>query len=177
MKNARLSVLAVSLLALAACGGTNEPLDIPTGDHYDRQMARLHDGQSILGDDGLTLFGGDGDAEEQPGSGIGVNGFLWRASLDTVSFMPVSSADPFGGVILTDWYTAPATPNERFKVNIYILGRQLRSDGVRVSIFRQSRDAAGGWVDAPVDAETERAFENTILSRAREFRVASGAAS
>ena len=105
------------------------------------------------------------------GGGIGVNSYLWRASLDTVRFMPLASADPFGGVIITDWYSPPDTPNERFKVNLYILGRQLRADGVRVSVFHQHRDAANNWAEAPVDANTGTDLENAILTRARELRL------
>ena len=71
------------------------------------------------------------------GPGIGVNSYLWHASLDTVSFLPLASADPFGGVIITDWYSPPATPNERFKVNVFILNRELRADGVKATVFRQ----------------------------------------
>ena len=105
------------------------------------------------------------------GSGIGVNSFLWHASLDTVSFMPLASADPFGGTIITDWYSPPETPNERFKINIFILGRDLRADGVRARVFRQNKDASGQWVDAAVDQTTGTGIENAILSRARQIRM------
>ena len=117
-----------------------------------------------------TLFGGD-TPTGGGGSGIGVNSFLWRASLDTISFMPLSSADPFGGVIITDWYSPPETPRERVKLNVYILGRELRADGLRVSVFRQTR-ANQPWQEAKVDPETVRDIENAILKRARELRIA-----
>jgi len=117
-----------------------------------------------------TLFGGD-EQTGGSGGGIAVNSYLWRASLDTMSFMPLSSADPFGGVIITDWYTPPETPNERVKVNIYILDRQLRADGLRISVFRQAR-GDGTWRQATVDPETVRDIENAILRRARELRIA-----
>jgi hypothetical protein len=111
--------------------------------------------------------------EDQAGGagGIGVNNLLWRASLDTVSFMPLVSADPFGGVIITDWYTPPSAPDERFKINIYILGRALRADGIRASVFRQQQQG-GGWVDAPVALNTSTDLENAILTRARQMRLA-----
>ncbi len=106
------------------------------------------------------------------GPGIGVNSFLWHASLDTVSFMPLASADPFGGVIITDWYSPPTSPNERFKVNVFILGRELRADGVKTSVFRQKRDEkTGGWVDVEVDKNTAGDLENAILNRARQMRL------
>jgi hypothetical protein len=104
-------------------------------------------------------------------AGVGVNSYLWRATLDTVSFMPLASADPFGGVIITDWYSPAQTPNERFKVNVFILGRELRADGVRCTVFRQTRNAEGQWADAPVDQKTGIDIENAILTRARQMRL------
>src|SRR3546814_10825095 len=100
---------------------------------------------SILGEDRLSLGGEGNERPDASGgdSGIGVNSYLWRASLDTVSFMPLASADPFGGVIITDWYSPPQATNERFQINVYILGRDLRADGVRAAIFRQLIDQIG----------------------------------
>jgi hypothetical protein len=103
------------------------------------------------------------------GSGIGVNAFLWRGALDTIAFMPLASADPFGGVIITDWYSPPGTTGERFKATIYILSRDLRSDGVRVNLFRQVMQN-GQWVDATVSGDTVGDIENKVLDRARRMR-------
>jgi hypothetical protein len=108
---------------------------------------------------------------------LGVNSFLWHATLDTLSFMPLQSADPFGGVIITDWYSAPATPNERMRVTIYILDRRLRADGIKIAVFRQTHADPGGWVDAQVNPDTANKLEDAILTRARELRLASGAGS
>ncbi|MCB9948564.1 MAG: DUF3576 domain-containing protein [Rhodospirillaceae bacterium] len=157
-------------LILAACSGGEE--DFP-----DRRRQPTAPGSVFGGSGGITLFG-SGDSESQPddsGGGIGVNSFLWRASLDTVAFMPIASADPFGGVIITDWYTPPATPDDRFKLNVFILDRQLRADGIRVAVFRQVRDGTGEWIDAAVEPGTVTAMEDAILARAREIRVASSA--
>jgi hypothetical protein len=117
------------------------------------------------------LFGNAPQEGQGGGAGVGVNSFLWRASLDTVSFMPLASADPFGGVIITDWYSPPDTPDERFKVNVFILGRDLRADGVRASVFHQKKDTMGQWNEAAVDANTATGLENAILTRAREIRL------
>lgn len=122
------------------------------------------------------MFGGRGNNNNggngQGGpAGVGVNSYLWRASLDTVSFMPLASADPFGGVIITDWYSPPDTPDERFKMNVFILGRELRADGVRATVFHQRRNAAGQWAEAPVDQTTGTDVENAILTRARQMRL------
>ncbi len=109
-------------------------------------------------------------AGEEAGAAIGVNAFLWRASLDTLSFMPLESADPFGGVIITDWHSDAATPNERFKATVYILDTRLRADALAVSIFRQQL-VAGQWQDADVNPDTGIQIENAILRRARELRL------
>ncbi|HEX6843348.1 MAG TPA: DUF3576 domain-containing protein [Stellaceae bacterium] len=123
----------------------------------------------------MGLLFGSGDKKSDTGqggpSGVGVNSYLWRATLDTVSFMPLASADPFGGVIITDWYSPSETPNERFKMNVLILGRELRADGVRATVFRQKRDASGQWADAPVEPQTGIDLENAILTRARQLRL------
>src|SRR5690606_28265968 len=123
-------------LLLGACNA-----DLGGEEQYPRNRTRGDAGPqygertSVFGPGGL--FGSETTDDGSGGSGVGVNSLLWRASLDTVSFMPLVSADPFGGVIITDWYTPPATPGERFKVNVYILGRALRADGIRASVFRQ----------------------------------------
>jgi hypothetical protein len=135
-------------------------------------------GPKVQYEDQPGVFGAGGlfgpklpDDQAGGAGGIGVNNLLWRASLDTVSFMPLVSADPFGGVIITDWYTPPSAPDERFKINIYILGRALRADGIRASVFRQQQQG-GGWVDAPVALNTSTDLENAILTRARQMRLA-----
>jgi hypothetical protein len=129
-------------------------------------------GGGLFGGDGISLLGGKPSGGQGGGAGIGVNGLLWRASLDTLSFMPLASADPFGGVIITDWYTSPDSTTERFKATVYILDKELRADGVKVSIFRQEKRADGGWVDTVVSAETSTKLENAILTRARQLRIA-----
>jgi hypothetical protein len=118
---------------------------------------------------GVILFGED-DKEGRAGA-VAVNAFLWRASLDTIAFMPLASADPFGGVIISDWYAPPETPDERFKVNVYVLGRALRADGLKVTVFRQTNDGSGNWSDAVVGADVAKEFENAVLSRARQLRL------
>ena len=105
-------------------------------------------------------------------AGIGVNGYLWRATLDTLSFMPLASADPYGGTIITDWYANPEKPDERFNCTVYILDSRLRADGLKVAVFKQTRDAAGNWVDAAATAQTETDIENAILTKARQLRLA-----
>jgi hypothetical protein len=129
---------------------------------------------------GLMLGGcggipGMGGAKPTPAaqSGIGVNAFLWRATLDTLSFMPLANADPWGGVINYDWYTDPQTPNERFKATVFILDTRLRADALNVTITKEVRDAAGGWTGAPVAAQTETDLENAILTKARQLNLQS----
>mgnify|MGYP001262383499 FL=1 len=117
---------------------------------------------------------GTGEGARSEGSSISVNGYLWRASLDTISFLPLNTADPFGGVIITDWYTPPESPGERFKVNIYILDKALRADGLRVTVFRQRRTLGERWIEAKVNQKTGTDLENAILKRARQMRIKLG---
>ncbi len=140
----RISVLFVALI-LAACG-SDTPKDVDTG-------------STITSSSGGKMT-------------LGVNQYLWHATLDTLSFMPLQSADPFGGVVITDWYTAPEDPNDRMKVTFYILDRSLRADGLKISVFRQTHGADGAWTDAQVDPTTPTKLEDAILTRARELRLA-----
>ena len=163
------SLLFVASVLLAACSG-RQATDLPKS----REDAERERFGTIFGDD-LTFGGARRARPDEEASGIGVNSFLWRAALDTVSFMPVVSADPFGGTIITDWFTPGDQPNDRVKVNVYILDRQLRSDGVRAAVFRQAREPTGGWRDVQVARETNTQMENAILARARELRIAQDA--
>lgn len=115
------------------------------------------------------LFGKSRSGPEQ--SGIGVNSYLWRATLDTLNFMPVLSADPFGGTYVTDWHASPQNPGERFKIQVFILDTRLRADGIAVRVFRQTGSAVA-WSDAAVDPDTSLQIENAILTRARQLRIA-----
>lgn len=100
---------------------------------------------------------------------IGVNSYLWRASLDALSFMPLLQTDSAGGVIVTDWYANPANPGERVKVTVTILDQDLRADALRVAASRQVSQG-GSWVEAPVQAATVQKLEDIILTRARDLR-------
>ncbi|HEX4159350.1 MAG TPA: DUF3576 domain-containing protein [Rhizomicrobium sp.] len=140
-----LTVVLCGLL-VAACGSSSDTSDMTTGT------------TAISGNSGRIT--------------LGVNSYLWHATLDTLAFMPLASADPYGGVIITDWYSAPSNPNERMKLTIYILDRRLRADGLKVAVFRQTRSNEG-WVDAEVNSQTATKLEDAILTRARELRLAS----
>ena len=103
---------------------------------------------------------------------IGVNSYLWRAAIDTLSFAPLLSADSRGGVIVTDWYSRPTNPGERVRLTVSILDRDLRADALRVAASRQVNQG-GAWVNAPVTAATVQKLEDIILTRARDLRRAS----
>ncbi len=164
--------LGLLLLGVAGCASANPDTAYPKSNPYGGGGTYAKK-ESVFGEGGLDLFGG-GSAPEPggAGSGIGVNSFLWRASLDTISFMPLVSADPFGGVIITDWYAPVESPGERVKITVYILGRDLRADGIRASVFRQRLDGNGNWLDATVEKRTRVELEDAILTRARQLRVA-----
>ena len=161
-----LLVSAISLLA-ACSSATTDSKNYPK-DSYDERRLK---GGKLMGDGGVNLFDSGGKQDDKKSSGLGVNSFLWRATLDTLSFMPITSADPFGGTILTDWYEDPAAKGERFKVNVTILDDRLRSDGVRVSVFKQKLDENNAWRDSEVTKQAGIDLENAILTRARQLRI------
>lgn len=165
------ALCAFLALGLTGCGVIKGEAKYPTSSKREMDGGNNIYGkpESIFGEGGIM---GTKKKQDDPGAAaIGVNGFLWRAALDTVSFMPLASADPFGGVILTDWYVAPETPGERLKLNVFIMGRDLKSDGVKVKAFRQV-NSGGAWKDAQVAEDTIRKLEDAILTRARQLRVA-----
>lgn len=160
--------VALLLMAGLALGGCTPGTEFKE-DYSDPRNYGAGNRGSILGDSGPLISLGRGRAEQDQGGALGVNAFLWRGALETLSFMPLVSADPFGGVIITDWYQPPGSGGERFKATAYILGRQLRADGVRVSLFRQVQQG-GQWVDAAVSPTAANEFENKVLARARDLR-------
>ncbi len=163
-------VVLIAVLGLAACGGAK--VRGVADDEYQDYRTKGGEQGKLFGDQGLAIGigkGAGGPRPEEGGGALGVNAYLWRGALDTLAFMPLSSADPFGGVIITDWYQPPAGGGERFKATAYILGRQLRADGIRISVFRQVAQS-GQWVDAPVSPTTTSEIENKVLARARELR-------
>lgn len=133
---------------------------------------------SVAGLSGCGLFGSNtarassssNDLGRDETGGIGVNAYLWRAALATVNFMPLASADPYGGIINTDWYSNPAKPDERFKVTVYILDTRLRADGVSCAVFKEQK-VNGAWTTAAVSPDTNVQLENAILAKARELRL------
>jgi hypothetical protein len=150
MKTEKLNIYKVlaifaGVLALAACGG---------GSKYGSRDAGLPSYSTGKGAQATT-----------------VNRYLWAASLETLDFLPVLSADPIAGLIITDWFINPEAPGERFKTSVYILDSALRADALRVSVFRQERAEDGSWIDAAVNPATGREIENAILSRARQLRL------
>ena len=151
VRGASVALLAIGLISLAACGHkANGPAPYSAGGGF---------------------LGIGKPAAPPPVAGIGVNSYLWRASLDTLAFMPLASADPYGGVIITDWYVNPEKQDERFKATVYILDTRLRADGLNVTIFKQVSDGAGGWTSAPASDQTATDIENAILTKARQLRL------
>ena len=165
-----LTIVVIFGIGLAACAGSREVGQ----DEYTStgsQPTTLTATPGILGDSGISLGGQKARAgDDASAGGITVNAYLWRGTLDTLSFMPLVSADPLGGVVITDWWESNTSPKERFKANVYILSRQLRADGVKLSLFRQV-DQDGKWENRPVSDATVGSIQDRILARARELRV------
>jgi len=152
-KSLRVGAVALALVALGGCKIGNVRVHNPIHIKHHRVLRT----SMVLPPSNLTT--------------IGVNAYLWRAALDTVSFAPLVQSDPAGGVIVTDWYANPANPGERMKVTVAILDKDLRSDALRVTAARQVL-SAGVWTDAPVEAATVQRFEEVILTKARDLRQA-----
>jgi hypothetical protein len=161
------SIAVAGLLGLSGCGGSG-PTEATVNNP---ETMYLPGAQASADSHPLFQLGGAKSSGSVQGTGIQVNAYLWRATLDTLSFMPLASADPFGGVIITDWYSPPATPNERFKANAYILSQQMTANSIQVTLFHQVLQN-GQWVDAAVDPGTESGLEDRILSRAADLRAA-----
>ena len=134
---------------------------------------RLRTGGGLLGNDGLDVFGGDKKEASSGGFasiGMPINPYLWSASLETLSFMPLSSADPFGGTIFTDWYSSEANENERCKINVFISGAELKTQNLRVSsfceIFKNNK-----WLGIKTKSEDNIKLENAILNKAKKLKL------
>jgi hypothetical protein len=157
-------VLALPLLAACASGDVKAPEANPLPQDT-KKGPGLFSGES-----GNLLAAFRPNTSDGTGGGLGVNGYLWRSALESVSFLPIVQADSGGGVIVTDWYTDPQKPTERFKLNVLILGRSLRPEGVRVTVFKQEK-AGDVWKDTAPAPDTASALEETILTNARILRV------
>jgi hypothetical protein len=159
------ALLAFSV-SLASCSGIKteapevNPTDMPKGPGL------------LSGESGnlLDAFKGNKDGTGSGGGVIGVNIYLWRAALESIAFMPITQADSNGGVIATDWYSQPDQPTERVRANILILGKTLRADVLKVSLFKQQKKG-DSWQDVPVSQATVTSLEDNILTRARAIKV------
>tara|TARA_B100000029_G_C17334509_1_gene872942 strand:- start:15 stop:626 length:612 start_codon:yes stop_codon:yes gene_type:complete len=134
---------------------------------------RLRTGGGLLGKKPTNLADMFNNNNQTTGVGIGmpINPYLWKGSLETVSFMPLQSADPFGGIIITDWYTTPQNPNERCKLNIFIKGVELKTTNLKVNSFCQKIKEDGNWIDQKVNTENNIKLENAILNKAKKLRL------
>lgn len=175
-RRARLATAAAFAALLAACG------TVPEGDvseevfqsQEERERERIGSVADIFGVESVAGVN-VGSGRQQALSGTDVNRHLWRASLDTLSFLPIASTDPFTGLIATDWGPVRGAPDERFRVTAYVTDTTLDANALRVSVFREVRDG-GAWAPAPVEPEVSRQIEDAILVRARQIRLAEATA-
>ena len=132
---------------------------------------RLRTGGGLLGKKGGISLGTKEGNNAVSSIGMPINPYLWKGSLETISFMPLSSADPFGGIIITDWYSDGQTINERCKINIFIKGLELKTSNLKVNTFCQSFEN-NRWIDLPTDASQSAQLENAILNKAKRIKLA-----
>lgn len=162
----RILSLVLLLGIVTACNGKIERGNA----EYSPQTAedrRENDMKSLItkSNDPIVIYGGKKSSESGGGTGFS-GGYLWRAALDSISFMPLISVDSNSGVILTDWYASPKTPNEKFKFNILVLNSELQISSIKVNAFRQVQSVSGQWKSAEVSRELIRTVEDNILKRA-----------
>lgn len=173
MKPTGLTAFALATaLVVAGCG--NGSLAPAPGDDAADRIDPDEGGGGLGGQDGGLISDIPGLIGDDPNVGGGltpVNRHLWRASLDTLAFLPLASTDPFTGVVATDWAASPDAPNERFKVTSYVTGPVLSAQTLQVAVFREIRNPAGGWNTAPVSGVTARQLEDAILVRARQLKI------
>ena len=163
----RITILILLLSALSACSG----LDISENKNKNEDTGDT--GSFLTGADEQGIVLSDiGSPSSNKSAALPVNALLWRASLDIASFVPLADVDTFGGSILTEWYSLPSRPDERIKLAIFVLDRELRSDAIRVIVYVQRNDGVS-WVDAGQDIEMGTRLEELILTRAREIRASS----
>jgi len=148
-------------------GGTPEQERLALADAENR----LRSGGGLFGKKGgINLVGGDSKEQNAVSIGMPINPYLWKGSLETVNFMPLASADPFSGIIITDWYTDNNNPEERCKLNIFIKGAEMKTDNLKVNSFCQ-KFTNGKWVDQEVSIENNSKLENAILNKAKKIRL------
>lgn len=165
------SIVLLSIITFLA--GCSKELDIKGEFPKSQEDQRRERLGKLGGGDGIKLFGMDDSTGGGAGAdvGIGINSYLWRATLDTLSFMPLASADPFGGVVITDWYEDAKAKGERFKVNVLILDQQLHANALKVSVFKQAL-TNGVWRDVKPNEALGIDLENKILTSARNYKIA-----
>jgi hypothetical protein len=181
-----LTVFAPSFIFLNNCSLENAdivrapgPEDISLKRERERLERERERGQNDLDDENIVdqvfgnIFKGDSKNNNGGGAGIAVNTYLWRASLDTLSFMPLLSADPFGGVIITDWYSTSEKPKEKFKIVAYILDKSLRVDAIKIAVFKKIKNENGEWIDHKSNKVLKNKVEDAILTKARKFKIQS----
>ena len=179
MLNFGRTLLLFSLVAgLTACGGNQE-----SGEKRESKVVTTETREST--GDGIVIIGkrknqnqlsvarffGGGDDYDTT-SDLNVNQHLWRASVSTLSKLPLKNVDPYSGIIETEWYTPAGGQNEQVRTSVFILGPQLRTENIRVSVFVRERGEAGGWSIRPGNPSTATKVENVILRAARRSRVA-----
>lgn len=135
---------------------------------------RLRSGGGLLSKQGGINLLDMGNTDDQNRSSSlvinPINPYLWRATLETINFMPIASADPFGGIIITDWYSTQKNPKERCKLNIFIRGAELKTENLKVNSFCENK-INNDWVNSSIKNEDNIKIENAILNKAKKIKL------
>tara|TARA_B100001250_G_scaffold406794_1_gene426451 strand:+ start:1433 stop:1993 length:561 start_codon:yes stop_codon:yes gene_type:complete len=98
---------------------------------------------------------------------------LWRASLDTIDFMPLASVNYSGGIIITDWYGNNQTTNENIKISIRFLTNEIRSDALDIKVFKKVCDSTNKCKISETSGELIKELNRKILKQAKIYEVKS----
>lgn len=160
-------LLTVFVISSCQQGGQGSSEGVSNDYPKRRELERREERGKLFGDKEFSLFGGSSDEQEEQ-KALSANSYLWKAALDSISFMPIASVDSKSGVIITEWYEAPDAKGERFKLNV-LVGNELKSNGVKVSAFKQKMEK-NNWRSVAVDEAFSAKIEEKILKRARELK-------
>ncbi len=160
------TITLLFLLALVACEGKKVEYSYPKAG---AELKRQKIGSMINDDDGggINIMGG----KSSKAAPTMANSLLWKASLETISFMPLHQSDPIGGIIITDWYAGPNTPKERFKMNIVISSAELKVSSLKVVVFKEVMDNKGNWSSAVASPQVARDLEDKIINKAKALNI------
>ena len=153
--------LILSSIILISCGGKFPGADARKydPDPKKRVAKNLEEGRGFRLSDQMDKSGG-GVFE------FASSNELWRASLDTIDFMPLASVNYSGGIIITDWYSTDQNSNESIKISIRFLTNEIRSDALDIKVFNKKCVTQSNCVTSEKKGDINNELKTKILKTA-----------